>query len=870
MPNQLIELKQNPRASDHRVRATLKTFKKNYHDEAMAACCRDIHGNIIGRGFGMNLNDRIKILVDENVKQRSLLKEKTYELEALTSKYRKIQSMVQSGQFLQAVNTSVTGTTSATGSVAGVGSSALAGKQQPTPRGEPLGASGSMVFSSAAGTTLVNSPSGTMNKSTNQLGATTAILMTSRSPTRERVSFSSALNAHDHEQPSSSDQRQRQQKSALANNQERQTLELDTMGLRRSPMMSSTTQITQTTTTTSSTNNATDLTADFSSSRMLMSGAPTSSSSSATWAAAGRQQHHHQLMQRFDAVGGGRGAKEVELEDGTDLGERVQAISRQVAASRQLQHQRRDQAGENAAQTKQRLAFRSQEDLNLFTILSYADNSRRAARVHDEEATNNQNLANNKLGQWLEGPFCTVLLRQTSLDRNRQRVGATTNSTNPALKRHNNLSRSARFRKQCSQQADHSRDRVGLVPTKTMLMSNVRERLPRTLSMIEYLSLNDFELIARRHDKILRYKRNMNKQTNSRLLSCCASCSCFLSQHQLQLQTGQQQPAHYYHHSSSQTLGRHNFRHRPVQQLSDGNLVTVLSSSCDGAGVGGPLNYSVEDFLQTSNSLVSCSTCCSLASQTYGSHSELYHHVGAVSGHHYHRGNNHELTLSGSSTSGESSRTISSSMSESSSIVIGGGGNRHLAGALLRDPSDSQSGGGSATSPSTSSHSSSIMVLNQAATCPIHHHHDHYRYHYHHHLRESTNQQQRVTATTTTQHLSSEATSTRSEASSNTTQVTTATQRPQNQPLQKSLCTSGVLYGAPAAKEDANDAAHLGSCGSSGGPVMSTRSDPATSTTLSPISHTPTNDINKGEPPSQPSEQSNAIISIKCDILEDL
>lgn len=101
-------MKQNPRAGDHRVRATLKTFKKNYHEEAFgAAGCRDFRGNIIGRGgYGINLNERIKIVIEENTKQRSSLKEKTYELEALTYKYRKIQGMIQSGQYLQALSSS--------------------------------------------------------------------------------------------------------------------------------------------------------------------------------------------------------------------------------------------------------------------------------------------------------------------------------------------------------------------------------------------------------------------------------------------------------------------------------------------------------------------------------------------------------------------------------------------------------------------------------------------------------------------------------------------------------------------------------------------------------------------------------------------
>lgn len=103
-------MRQNPKAADQRVRATLKTFAKNYRDGGALGTiptnCRDIHGNIIhARAISVDLNEKIRLLMDDNTKQRGVLRDKTFELEALTYKYRKMMNMIQSGQYLQALNT---------------------------------------------------------------------------------------------------------------------------------------------------------------------------------------------------------------------------------------------------------------------------------------------------------------------------------------------------------------------------------------------------------------------------------------------------------------------------------------------------------------------------------------------------------------------------------------------------------------------------------------------------------------------------------------------------------------------------------------------------------------------------------------------
>ncbi|KAI1289285.1 Gamma-aminobutyric acid type B receptor subunit 2 [Halotydeus destructor] len=69
----LIELKRNPDAGDRRVRATLKPFKSSKKDSDE-----------------MELHARIKVVNDENCRQRQRLKEKTYELEALMFRLRSL------------------------------------------------------------------------------------------------------------------------------------------------------------------------------------------------------------------------------------------------------------------------------------------------------------------------------------------------------------------------------------------------------------------------------------------------------------------------------------------------------------------------------------------------------------------------------------------------------------------------------------------------------------------------------------------------------------------------------------------------------------------------------------------------------------
>ncbi|CAG2111008.1 unnamed protein product [Medioppia subpectinata] len=70
----LIELKRNPQAGDARVRATLKPFKKSRRDSDE-----------------MELHHRIKVVTEDNFRFRQRLKEKAYELEALTFRLRGLE-----------------------------------------------------------------------------------------------------------------------------------------------------------------------------------------------------------------------------------------------------------------------------------------------------------------------------------------------------------------------------------------------------------------------------------------------------------------------------------------------------------------------------------------------------------------------------------------------------------------------------------------------------------------------------------------------------------------------------------------------------------------------------------------------------------
>nr|XP_027198671.1 uncharacterized protein LOC113792912 [Dermatophagoides pteronyssinus] len=74
----LIELKRNPNAGDRRVRATLKPFKKSHRDS------EDIE-----------IHTKIKLANEENFRLRQRLKEKSYELEALTFRLRALEESME-------------------------------------------------------------------------------------------------------------------------------------------------------------------------------------------------------------------------------------------------------------------------------------------------------------------------------------------------------------------------------------------------------------------------------------------------------------------------------------------------------------------------------------------------------------------------------------------------------------------------------------------------------------------------------------------------------------------------------------------------------------------------------------------------------
>lgn len=586
----MIELKQNPRAGDHRVRATLKTFKKNYHEEALGAAtgCRDIHGNIIGRGFNVNLNDRIKIMLDENVKQRSTLKEKTYELEALTYKYRKIQNMIQSGQYLQALN-----------STAAPSPTSLA----PLPS------------SDTANNLIPNLMT--------QKPAPYSILKDSKSKTK-----------------------------GLDIPETKENNEDNKFGLFKSAMMSSTTQLT-TTNTTSSTNNTTDLTNDYSSSK-VMSTATTSTNSYTMGTASGPGKR---AFVAFNCALNDEGSLSAERQTASNLnanGDRcpIQERSINVKGKESLiQSTGSDQLKKKCQSASKPVSKyttdssycsmgvdydvcdrsrKSRDDLDLFTVFSYISNK-----------DNNQNRgmnkharsewAGNNFSRWSEGPFCTLMVRKND----NSHMGKSLHSTSSKIVQvgpGKAILKSAGVRQQqelqltggARQNADETRTSCPNIADKATAAAaassrtsdqNVQlrkmrkymsqqsddcgtknsnsgghrsSRLPRTISMIEYLGLNEFDMIARRHDKLQRRKL-IRKQPSycyeSQLCSCCA-----LGPHQ----TGKQ---------------GHKMR---CNSQSDGDM--IFSSN--------DLLNSGADLAHTSSHL-SCSTCCSLGSPTFASHSQL-------------------------------------------------------------------------------------------------------------------------------------------------------------------------------------------------------------------------------------------------------
>lgn len=609
-------MKQNPRAGDRRVRATLKTFKKNYRDEPIgaAAGCRDIHGNIIGaRCYGVNLNERIKILLDENVKQRSVLKEKTYELEALTYKYRKIQNMVQSGQYLQALNTTA-----------------------------------------AASTSL---PTTTDNLNTNQLSSLAPLK--SRSPTQgsfsptkdESIKLNPAM-----EQSESIDGKTKSE-------------------MRKSPLTSSTTQLT-TTNTTSSTNNTTESTADYSSSKIMSNENATSSTNGGCFISSNSTSHGKRALVAFDCP-----VKDGRLSEASDKRSHYLAnITNELSGSSNPQpiiinyskYNSTDPAPEPTTMTLCKQATskkpaqqvtlkdphnqcsqarqspkcttdssycsmgaeyelsglrKSQNDLDLFTVFSYIANNDN--KDSGKSKTENDSAANT-FSRWSEGPFCTLMVKnnkscaskpltsktklaapgsailhkneaekeQASLvsEDTTTRVsypnfGTKTGSLATLTNSVDRGSRKSLTRRQTSQQSEELKveGRSGLQ----------RKQLPRTISMIEYLGLNEFDMIARRHDKLLTNMRRKLEEKQQELLPCCyelSVCTCCAS-------------------GESQSILPQDGRARSCQHIQSERDVEPFSST-DFLNSGGELVQS--------SSRMSCSTCCSLATQTFASHSEIY------------------------------------------------------------------------------------------------------------------------------------------------------------------------------------------------------------------------------------------------------
>lgn len=871
---QLIELKQNPKAGDQRVRATLKTFKKNYREEALGAAgggCRDIHGNLIGRGYGANLNERIKTLLDENIKQRSALKEKTYELEALTYKYRKIQGMMQSGQYLQALST--------------------------TP----------VVPSS----TSLAPPTNITTSSTN---LPTTLLLTSRSPTQDRVSFSIVNNTSGDKSSAkttkvsiatTSNHHNQSTGGALAATTTMNTGDDDNnkAGLRRSPLMSSVTQITANTTTTSSstgvntTNTATDLTTtDYSSSKALSNATTSTDGLTASCSAtngdkliATKQTNlvmttanincpHRRPLANYsqnlinasanqnqksslNLLSGG--SARLVAADNNKLG-RPLAPNNTGISSQSIKCN--TDSSYCSIGPDYELCDRShkshdgdddEDDINnLFTVFSYINATAKKSE-HGRRRTTKSELAENSFSRWSEGPFYTLMVRNTNQQiasnrptrqmmmmsssqqqptttpipvstgiRSKQSRLAANQGDNAeirascpdiALGSNNNKAfkaipgqrklRAKPMRKQMSQQNDSTaRSRRD---STTLTETNLRNRLPRTMSMIEYLGLNEFDLIARRHDKLLRQRLKGKPKP----ISCCydaASCSyCAMAS--------------------------------PNAAASAARVSTrcPLQSEGDIAFSSGDLLNSNGELIQTSSRL-SCSTCCSLASPSFASQTDFY-----------------DEPTSRTSRSG-SSQTVTSSASEFSA-------------QQQRYSSNSQS----------STLSSSAVDQDQAPHPYCRHHHahpqpHHHHHHHHHNIQQNPEQiegeeedlvvhQHRRHMSHSSENVSQHTSSSSSIYLQQQQQQQQTTQQPTTSANESSLCTSGQLYCAPGAKEGANNSAQLMQS-------STVRSDDATTTTTTTTPTTTPSNLSTPavETDSVGREGDDQSYLIKCDVLESL
>ena len=613
-------------------------------------------------------------MLEENVKHRSLLKEKTYELEAMTSKYRKIQSMLQSGQYLQAINTTAVSSSN----------------------------------TNQAGVMLV--PSAT------PIVGTSTMLLTSRSPTREHVSFS-ILKDEAHQMPinvtggtKARPELQLPKNSALICNAQ--------PDIQNPSSMSNMTQIT-TANTTSSTNNTTELLTDYSSARLISTATSTVGTTNSNQLIS--ESIGDQILQ---TQAGNKQFPKHKIVGPTSYDH----YSRNLSSTTVLNKNSRDIDRQQMQQ--------SCDDLKLFTVLSYlqggflSGDKRNNLRKSQEITATTK--GNKKLGQWLEGPFCTVRLRGHDSDQN-----------HPSF-----------YARQASQPHETPSKPQGQM--NTTLVGACRGHLPRTLSMIEYLGLNEYDLIARRHEKILKYQRHQ------KIKCCCGginSCS-YCSLHNFSL--------------TNSTRPRYLCSSREVKSSHDDNSNTTSS-----------------EFDVFTHSSISCSTCCSLVS---GANSELL-------------AGGSQTQTSGSSTSHDD---LSSPFSQSTSDnaiqrFISESQSSTQSGSFDLIPASS--GGGASGGSSTLHQHHHTFGLNQVhhhVPCihsdQIHHHftgslskhilvsHDHIHHPCHH---QSTGGISTASSSTNT--------------ASNRMQSQSSTSAPQKH----SMYTSGVVYVPACSDEAANEAAQV-------------------------------------------------------------
>lgn len=717
----------------------------------------------------MNLNDRIKIMLEENIKQRSTLKEKTYELEALTYKYRKIQNMIQSGQYLQALSS--TAAPSPT-SLAPIPSSDTANNlipniinQKPTPF--------SILKDNKADTKALEPP-----------------------PARAAG------------------------------------------GLFKSALMSSTTQLT-TTNTTSSTNNTTDLTNDYSSSK-VMSTATTSTNSYTAGTNSGQGKR---AFVAFNCKPNDREASGTEKRTAFNMN-----IAEDLAQENQIQGVSKDKESlilsKSVDQSKKSIqsmkntvkqphkyttdssycsmgadydvsgrSRKSPNDEDLFTVFSYISNKENNPNRKMNRQAKTE-WAGNNFSRWSEGPFCTLMVRKNDSHIAKNSGTGIVVPGEAILKNsvYNTGTRQHKSQRPETRQADETRASCPDIAAKTTAIDPTRtadknaqprkltkymsqqyegsktkaseqrsSRLPRTISMIEYLGLNEFDMIARRHDRLQRRKL-IRKQP-----SYCyepPSCSCCGSGAHPSMQTTKQ---------------GHRMR---CNSQSDGDMIF---SSSDLLNSGGEL-------VQTSSHL-SCSTCCSLGSPTFASHSQL---------------------------TDETSQSVTSPTMTSISNESNNHHNHHY-------PSNSQS----------STSSSSIVDQENPHTihfCP--HHQPHfYGVHQHAHstntnnntLRRHQQHHQHLRHHHQHNHPLSDPNSSASSVSSiykNNNQSKSAPHSDEHP-----LCTSGLHYQGPAPKEDANDAAQL---------VTTTAANPGGLSAIPTIEDSTEDD------------EAQQKLLIKCDVLESL